>query len=117
MSILVVTDSQPQRLHLHSALREGGFQDVRQAVSATEAFRVLGLDAPRGKGNDANRERVNLIADGEGGSSMNWKDRRTGVVARMYLDTSNQVWLQFSDYTQNPPAQRRLGLSGDERPR
>jgi two-component system chemotaxis family response regulator WspR len=46
MSILVVTDSQPQRLHLHSALREGGFQDVRQAVSAIDAFRVLGLDAP-----------------------------------------------------------------------
>ena len=78
---------------------------------------VLGLDAPRGKGDDRNRERINLIADGEGGSAMNWKDRRTGVVARMYLDTSNQVWLQFSDYTQNPPVQRRLGLSGDERPR
>ncbi len=46
MSILVVTDSQPQRLQLHSILREGGFQDVRQAVSATEAFRALGLDAP-----------------------------------------------------------------------
>lgn len=48
MTILVVTDSHSQRLHLHSALRDGGYQDVRQAVSATEAFRVLGLDEPEG---------------------------------------------------------------------
>lgn len=46
MTILVVTDSQPQRLQLHTTLHEGGFQDVRQAISATDAFRVLGLDAP-----------------------------------------------------------------------
>ena len=95
---------------------ENGFE--RFGVNLFEDGRVvLGLDAPRGKGDDRNRERINLIADGEGGSAMTWKDRRTGVVARMYLDTNNQVWLQFSDYLQNPPVQRRLGLSGDERPR
>jgi diguanylate cyclase (GGDEF)-like protein len=46
MSILVVNDSHEQRLLLAMALRAGGFHDIRQAASASEAFLQLGLDAP-----------------------------------------------------------------------
>ncbi len=46
MTILVVNESLQQRHLLETALRDGGFPDVRQAASATDAFRLLGLDEP-----------------------------------------------------------------------
>src|SRR5262245_24437709 len=55
---------------------------------------VLGLDAPAGTGNDANKERITLVADEQGGASITFKDRRTYVVSRMYLDSDNRAWLQ-----------------------
>ena len=75
---------------------------------------VLGLDAPAGTGNDANKERITLVADENGGAAITFKDRRTYVVSRMFLDSDNRAWLQFSDYSQEPSRTRRLGLSGDE---
>jgi hypothetical protein len=75
---------------------------------------VLGLDAPVGKGDDRNRERINLVADAEGGAYIVFKDRRTAVVARQYLDDQNRVWMEFADYTADPTIRRRLGLSGEE---
>ena len=74
----------------------------------------IGLDAPLGTGDDRNTERINLIADANGGSSIVFKDRNTSVVGRMYLDPQNQVWMQFSDFTQTPPLLRRLGIKGEE---
>ena len=75
---------------------------------------VLGLDAPPGTGNDANRERITLAADEKGGAHIRFLDRRTNVVSRMYLDDQNRVWMQFSDFTQAPAQIRRYGLSGEE---
>ena len=75
---------------------------------------VLGLDAPAGTGNDANKERITLVADEQGGAAMTFKDRRTYVVSRMFLDAENRAWLQFADYSQEPSRTRRIGLSGDE---
>ncbi|HTK55501.1 MAG TPA: diguanylate cyclase [Gemmatimonadales bacterium] len=46
MTILVVNESLQQRHLLETTLREGGFPEVRQAASATDAFRYLGLDEP-----------------------------------------------------------------------
>lgn len=48
MTILVVNDSLQQRHLLENTLREGGFPEVRQAASAVDAFRYLGLDEPDG---------------------------------------------------------------------
>ena len=75
---------------------------------------VLGLDAPPGTGNDANRERINLVADQKGGAYIRFLDRRTYVVSRMYLDDQNRAWMSFSDFTQTPALIRRYGLSGEE---
>ena len=50
MTILLVNDSREQRLHLEATLRDGGFADVRHAGSATDAFRMLGLDGPEKPG-------------------------------------------------------------------
>ena len=87
----------------------------RIGISAlTNGDAVIGLDAPLGTGDDRNTERINLVADAKGGSSIVFKDRRTSVVARMYLDAQNQVWMQFSDFMQTPAVIRRIGLKGEE---
>jgi hypothetical protein len=74
----------------------------------------MGFDAPPGKGDDRNRERINIVADENGGAQIRFLDRRTTVPARIYLDDQNQVWVEFSDYTQEPPNRRRIGLTGEE---
>ncbi|HEV8396417.1 MAG TPA: hypothetical protein VGQ37_19185 [Vicinamibacterales bacterium] len=87
----------------------------RFGVSYMEGGRVgLGLDAPPGTGDDRNRERINLVADEEGGAHIRLLDRRTNVVSRMYLDEQNRAWLSFSDFTQTPAMIHRYGLTGEE---
>ena len=75
---------------------------------------VIGLDAPRGTGDERNPERISLNADAKGGAHIRFLDRRTSVAARMYLDPENRVWLSFSDFAQTPALIRRYGLSGEE---
>jgi hypothetical protein len=75
---------------------------------------VMGLDAPRGKGDDRNRERITLVADENGGSYIRFLDRTTSVPARIYLDEQNRVWLEFIGAQANEIIRRRIGLSGDE---
>ena len=75
---------------------------------------VIGLDAPRGTGDERNPERISLNADAKGGAHIRFLDRRTSVAARMYLDPQNRVWLSFSDFAQNPALIRRYGLTGEE---
>ena len=75
---------------------------------------VFGLDAPPGTGDDRNRERITLVADGKGGAHLRFLDRKTNAVSRMYLDEQDKVWMQFSDFTQTPALIRRYGLQGEE---
>ena len=75
---------------------------------------VMGFDAPPGTGDNRNRERINIAADEAGGAYIRFLDRRTNVVARWHLDDQNRAWMQFSDFTQQPPVIRRYGLDGDE---
>lgn len=75
---------------------------------------VMGFDAPPGKGNDGNRERITLVADQNGGAYIRFLDRRTSAAARLYLDDQNLVWLEFSDFMQDPTVRRRIGLKGEE---
>ena len=74
----------------------------------------MGFDAPPGKGDDRNRERISIVADQEGGGHIRFLDRRTYVAARLYLDPQNLVWMEFSDFLQNPSLRRRIGLNGEE---
>jgi hypothetical protein len=89
--------------------------EERVGISVTDSGRAgIGLDAPPGKGDDRNRERINLAADEEGGAYIRFLDKRTWVAARLYLDDDNRVWMQFSDYSQTPNVVRRFGLPGEE---
>ena len=75
---------------------------------------VMGFDAPRGKGDDRNRERITIVADENGGAYIRFLDRTTSVPARFYLDEQNQVWLEFATTQANEIVRRRIGFSGDE---
>jgi hypothetical protein len=87
----------------------------RVAVFLTDSGRAsIGLDAPLGKGDDRNPERINMAADEDGGAYIRFLDRRTFVAARLYLDEQNRTWMQFSDFSQKPALIRRYGLSGEE---
>jgi hypothetical protein len=79
---------------------------------------VVGIDGPPpASGAVSNLERINLVADSDGGAYIVFKNRKTSVVSRWSLDDRDQAWLEFSDFTRVPAARRRLGLAGDERPR
>jgi hypothetical protein len=75
---------------------------------------VMGFDAPPGTGDERNRERINLVADEQGGAHIRFLDRRTSVASLLYLDDQNRAWMQFSDFTRTPAAIRRYGLNGEE---
>lgn len=75
---------------------------------------VMGLDAPPGKGDDRNRERITLVADETGGGYIRFLDRTTSIPARLYLDDQNRVWLEFIGVQANEIVRRRIGLSGDD---
>lgn len=75
---------------------------------------VIGFDAPPGKGDDRNRERITLVADENGGAYIRFLDRTTSVPARLYLDEQNRVWLEFIGVPADEIIRRRIGLSGEE---
>ena len=73
----------------------------------------LGLDAPRCTSDPCNRERINLVADANGGSHLRLLDRQTGVAARIVLDDDDRVYLDFLNVTPDSIQQHRLGLRVD----
>ena len=74
---------------------------------------ALGLDAPKCTSNPCNPERINLIADDEGGAELRFLDRQTGVAARLYLGDDDRVYLDFMNVTRDSIQRHRLGLSVD----
>jgi hypothetical protein len=73
----------------------------------------LGLDAPRCTSDPCNRERINLVADAEGGAYIRFLDRQTGIALRMLLDDDDRAYLDFMKVTRDSIKRRRLGLSVD----
>ena len=75
---------------------------------------VMGFDAPRGKGDDRNRERITIVADENGGSHIRFMDRTTSIPARLYLDDQNRVWMEFVSVQEKEIVRKRIGFSGEE---
>jgi hypothetical protein len=73
----------------------------------------LGLDAPRCTSDPCNRERINLVADANGGAHLRFLDRQTGVAARIVLDDDDRAYLDFLKVTRDSIQQHRLGLRVD----
>jgi hypothetical protein len=73
----------------------------------------LGLDAPRCTSDPCNTERINLVADADGGSHLRFLDRNTGAAALLYLADDDRAYLEFLRVTKDSVRRRRLGLSAD----
>ena len=73
----------------------------------------LGLDAPRCTSDPCNRERINLVADAEGGAHLRFLDRQTGVAARLVLDDDDRAYLDFMKVTRDSIQEHRMGLHVD----
>ena len=73
----------------------------------------MGFDAPLGKGDDRNRERINIIADEEGGAQIRFLDRATFVKGRLSIAPDNRFVLEFLDIDENEVRRRLIGFSQD----
>ena len=76
---------------------------------------IMGFDAPPGKGDDRNRERINIVADENGGSYIRFLDRKTFVVGRMILDDTDKFRLEFLNFPEGKTQIRSIDFAGDER--
>jgi hypothetical protein len=128
--LIIEDESGRARIRLGAPLPGSGTPRTGLRITDTRGFERLGLNLfddgrmvvgidgpPPASGTVGNLERINLVADSDGGSYIVFKDRGSSVVARMYLDPANQAFLEFTDFTRNPPVRRRIGLAGEDRPR
>lgn len=76
----------------------------------------MGFDAPRGKGNDRNRERIHIIADKDGGAMIRFLNRQTGVPGWLRLGEDDNLYLEFIDVQKdkNKVIKHRIGMNGKE---
>lgn len=75
----------------------------------------MGFDAPPGKGDDRNRERINIAADAEGGAYIRFLNRKTLIPGRLTLGEDDKLYLEFQE-TLAPGRIRvkRLSFSGEQ---
>jgi len=76
---------------------------------------VMGFDAPPGTGDPRNRERINLVADENGGAYIRFVNRKTYVPGRLILDKDDQFYLEFLDFPKGKTISRRISFKGDEK--
>jgi hypothetical protein len=76
----------------------------------------MGFDAPRGTGDDRNRERLHFVADAKGGAMIRFLNRKTGVPGWLRLGDDDKLYLEFIDVQKdkNKVVKRRISMAGDE---
>ena len=77
---------------------------------------AMGFDAPRGKGDDRNRERLHFIADPEGGATIRFLNKKTSVPGRLTLGDDDNLYLEFIDVQKdkNKVVFKRIGMNGEK---
>jgi hypothetical protein len=76
----------------------------------------MGFDAPPGKGDDRNRERLHFVADKDGGAMIRFLNRKTSVPGWLRLGEDDKLYLEFIDVQKdrNKVIRKRIGFSGEE---
>ncbi len=76
----------------------------------------MGFDAPPGKGDDRNRERLHFIADQNGGAMIRFLNRQTGVPGWLRLGDDDKLYLEFLDVQKdkNKVFRKKISFSGEE---
>ena len=73
----------------------------------------MGFDAPRGTGDDRNRERINIVADRAGGANIRFLNRKTGVAGYIVLGSDDNMYVQFQAQKGDSSIWRQIGAVGD----
>jgi len=73
----------------------------------------MGFDAPPGTGDSRNRERINIVADANGGAYIRFLNRKTFVPGRLVLDNNDEFYLEFLDFPPGKTVSRRIGFAGE----
>lgn len=78
---------------------------------------AMGFDAPPGKGDDRNRERLHFVADPEGGAMIRFLNRKTSVPGWLRLGEDDNLYMEFIDVQRdkNKVFKRRIGMNGEEK--
>lgn len=76
----------------------------------------MGFDAPPGKGDDRNRERLHFIADPDGGAMIRFLNRKTSVPGWIRLGEDDNLYLEFIDVQRekNKVIRKRIGMDGEK---
>lgn len=76
----------------------------------------MGFDAPPGKGDDRNRERLHFVADKDGGAMIRFLNRKTSVPGWLRLGEDDKLYMEFIDVQKdkNKVIRKRVGFSGEE---
>ena len=74
---------------------------------------VVGLDAPPGKGDDRNRERITVVANEDGGAHVRFLNRKTGVPGRLVLGEDDKLYLEFNQAVDGKVRVKRIGFDGE----
>lgn len=76
----------------------------------------MGFDAPPGKGDDRNRERLHFVADPEGGAMIRFLNRKTSVPGWIRLGEDDKLYLEFIDVQKdkNKVIRRKIGMNGEQ---
>jgi hypothetical protein len=93
-------------------LDENGVERFGLGLQATGNM-VMGFDAPRGTGDERNRERITLVADSKGSAWVRFLNRQTRVPGRLMLDDNDQFYLELLDYQNGTLTSKRIGFSGE----
>jgi hypothetical protein len=73
----------------------------------------MGFDAPRGTGDDRNRERINIVADSRGGASIRFLNRQTSVAGYLLLSSDDNLYLQMEASSPAGRVWRQIGALRD----
>ena len=76
---------------------------------------AMGFDAPPGKGDDRNRERLHFVADPEGGAMIRFLNKKTSVPGWLRLGEDDNLYLEFIDVQKdkNKVIKKRIGMNGE----
>jgi hypothetical protein len=76
---------------------------------------IMGFDAPRGTGDERNRERITISAEADGGGYIRFLNRKTFVPGILQLGDDDRLYLDFLDFQPGKVIRRRIGFNGEQK--
>ena len=89
-----------------------GYERFGMGLDATGNM-IMGFDAPHDKGTPGNPERINIVADANGGAFMRFLNSKTHVVSFLRLDENDDFCMEFVDRKTGKIMRRQLRYSGE----